>query len=1304
MLIGCQRRPRTGLIVSGMLLVALTIAISTLPPAAFAANPHVPASVTAASCPQCHDPHEAAVGENILKASGSIEGEPDPVKFCYACHDGSSAVNVKNGMNNAAFDNVSGHSVEAVGGTGADLTDVCASCHDPHADSTTRFRLAKEIITVTLPDNSTVDRNVDGADNTWCFACHDAQHSWWVSVDRATRSTTAYSNLIAKPSRNTTGYPLAGTFPGETAYAGSGHAGIPAAGVTDWVMPSREATRVAGDCLWCHSAHRGDNEHDGLVASFSGSSAEDVAGGAHPGRYAQACFECHGNSTGAVYKPAGEFGDAYWQDTVGAPDIYSRVTEDSERAGHRIKTASGALYEQGSPLPCYECHNPHGSKNGNTVMISDALGGNLHPDGTAEQVRQFCFSCHVTGDATPVGWDSDANDDGAHTDGTYTATLINTATGDSVAGISRTTEPPVSYLRLTTSAYHLQGSALSCYNCHGDVHRPTGGVSDGGLACYGCHRSDTASLDYEKNMEYDGANKGDNYHHVMGTPTTSGDSAFTSSTYPAAGTDVYCLSCHVDHDKFNSSKSSSLRSSIGSAPSGATASNTDFSATSGGVCLGCHYVSRTKDPNNRKSDGTSATPAIPYTSANAVDAGTVYGASEHRYQVAGRQRGDGTTFGGDCSKCHSDRLTGMYFKTATTGPEFGLHYDPSRRILEALGRGSVPDPYAEERFCYSCHSVAGSAPSGDGFKTTIDRDWYGDADGSMDGPSQAIYGEISANSAPWKTTSEDVLYFKTSAEGAVSGNQPTGDHSGDIYEPSTWLTRSMSPSPSSATAENYDTANVTTVVGRFYRRVRFVSPAVASQVTVPVNSSWRVDAYAREGNGNQNAYMRPYIYIWRADNSTKVAVAGPGNDTTEFTNNATPGLYSHTLANSGGAVTLQPGDKLVVDLAVYTNGAATGPLTYRWGLGYQGFLDAPVDIAWATPAGSAHSVDSYTGAHRPDESQDDISANKHVECQDCHNAHAAGATLNVWAGANTNRVGTGSPLLGVSGQTPAYPPATWPNTSSLTSRWVAPDPNGYTAASPSTYEYQICFKCHSSANKNLNSNVTGPAWDSTWTNVALEFNTDNASYHPVMGPTKQRTGYTRLNTWMRDPWNRTTANNGIYRQTMNCSDCHGSSASSPAAQGPHGSAVKHLLVGTWPTKNSDGSGVIGSADMWSLDDGTAPRYTGMLCDKCHNMDVLDTAFGAHSSHDTDSRDDCVYCHVTVPHGAGLYGLLGDGGTRTSSAVGQSEMPERYAYQGNKANLMLRAYGGNPGDQGSCQDSTAYTGCNHHSGDVGLWNW
>jgi predicted CXXCH cytochrome family protein len=1177
-------------------IVALLLFVGASGPAFAADSPHgdYAPDPGLGKCGMCHRPHEAQTSQGLLfLTEDSTTTVVTQTLFCFKCHgdSGPAESNAK-----ASFETgfPSGHKTEdlAADDQDADLTNTCAGCHDPHSKVAGLPR--------TEINGQEVTRTADP--NSWCLACHtpelDPNWSGLVGDDY-------YDLLYELSSRDASGYPTTGTFRGVSAYNASAHSTIPASDtVTIQESPLRTASRGEGDCLWCHASHRGVSEYDNLLGEFGPSAPGD------PG--ADVCFGCH------------DAGEGYG-------------------TGHFI-SSPGSVLAAGSPLPCYECHNAHGSKNGNAMLGQDSLGSNLDPSTPGGQ-SAFCYTCHLSADG--YGWNSYSSPAGMED---WTTLQSQSGITTSVVGIARE-----DMVALPASVGAHDSSVLEGCTCHGSPHAPNpDGISNGGLACYGCHST------YKENMEYTGSARTGSYHHVLGKAGTPGDTAFASGSYPGAGSDVYCLSCHVDHDKFNSDMAANLRDSLGASPAG---SNTDFGGSaSPGVCLGCHNVARAKDTTNRKDDGTTFTPAI-----SAAD----YDASAHQYKVAS-QFGDSTSFQGDCSKCHSDRQS----KTFQTGSiTFGLHWDSSRRILAALGRTSVPDPYAEERFCYGCHSAAG-----DGFKSTAGRDWYGAAGAIMSASSQNIYAQT-------ELTPSSQLFFKPVSEEAVSGNLPTGDQSGDTYQGGTWQARSMSPAASSAAYESYDTATAAIPTGtQNWRRVRFVSPEVAAAVTLPA-SSWTVSVFARESNGSANAYMRPHIYVWRADNATKVDLVAPATLGAEFATTALPGASRTQTTAAGSAVTLQPGDRIVLDLAIQTvNGSGTYATTYSWGSNAVGSLQAPTSITWNVDPASGHGVGDYIGLHKPsdaDETRAYLSANKHVECADCHNPHAAGSTLHSWDGANTNKIGDDSPLLGVWGERAVYP-APQADAANLGTRWVAP--SGYVRVGNATYEYEVCFKCHSGANSSLTS--WGGSGADAWTNVALEFNIDNASYHPVMGPVKSHTRYTKTTAWMKDPWNKTAANGGLGVQTMTCTDCHGSPLADSQAQGPHGSSIKWILKGTWPTKRADGTGAIGTADMWRLTDSS---FSGMLCDRCHNVSTI--SFRAHTSHTNTNRDNCVYCHVTVPHGSAMYGLLGDG---------DSTMPARYAYGNDLNNMKMRAYGGNPENGNSC--NVGGTGCTQHTGNTGLWNW
>lgn len=678
-------------------LAGMVFASALSPATAYAENPHVPATVTSISCPLCHDPHQAAVGDSILKDVKGGQTGLNQVTFCYGCHDGSLAINVKTGTtSNVSFEGSSGHSVEPTSTT-ADLTHVCADCHNPHADSAMQPRLPRASITVTLTTGVTEEREVTEEPNSWCFACHDDDQIWYTST-----TETPYPQL-SSPITVASGYPDTGTFPGETTYksATNAHANIPAGSMTT----SHEATRVEGDCLWCHSGHRGKSEYDGLVDTFGAAKNPASADDLVRGDYAAVCLRCH--------KTGGLVGAA-------AVDIASKVLADAEDAnalttalnGHRVRSSGGDL-PVNSPLPCYMCHNPHGSTRNNKTLLSDTLGANLDTS-TDAGMRAFCFTCHTsydeaddgTGTMLPYGWDSEA-DSGA---GGYV--LIDAS--EEVVGLRRAADEASheNKLRLWRARGHKSTDTENCIDCHIDVHAPMSGKSLGGQDCLECHKPLNPMVDSKES-----------YHHVLDAtvvvdgygpgyaPGTLVDPS-SGNEYPVSPSALACVSCHVDHDMYEDAdapvndpakadgKAFSLRSS-------ATDPTPDAVDTDDGLCLSCHSVERErnntgqKDPVLSKADNViGISPTYWY-----GDDAQGIAKSPHNYTASGTFD-DGSSFRANCAKCH-----GTLEATLSSG-RFAVHTSAEQRLINALGDDNT-HVVNEECMCYRCHSYAADPIGGD---------------------------------------------------------------------------------------------------------------------------------------------------------------------------------------------------------------------------------------------------------------------------------------------------------------------------------------------------------------------------------------------------------------------------------------------------------------------------------------------------------------------------------------------------------------------------------------------------------------
>ena len=215
-------------------------------------------------------------------------------------------------------------------------------------------------------------------------------------------------------------------------------------------MPIKDAFGF-GACDNCHNVHGGPSLHDMLDTTYSGVVGSEV--GSLPENYAL-CFSCHNINGPSGMNEASKM-IAYY---------YDRSVNPGTRSGHGI-ISGGGYVPSGGRLPCYDCHNPHGSagyngQGANAFLLSDERPGwygltDIKND--SAQVRRFCFGCHPSSDG--IG-------------------------GGTVEGIT------LSPLPNTVSA-HLSTATTHCYDCHGrdyssseghNVHNP----SPGGY-CVTCH-------------------------------------------------------------------------------------------------------------------------------------------------------------------------------------------------------------------------------------------------------------------------------------------------------------------------------------------------------------------------------------------------------------------------------------------------------------------------------------------------------------------------------------------------------------------------------------------------------------------------------------------------------------------------------------------------------------------------------------------------------------------------------------------------------------------------------------------------
>ncbi|QWV92408.1 cytochrome C [Geomonas oryzisoli] len=243
---------------------------------------------------------------------------------------------------------------------------------------------------------------------------------------------------------------------------------------------------------------------------------------------------------------------------------------------------------------------------------------------------------------------------------------------------------------------------------------------------------------------------------------------------------------------------------------------------------------------------------------------------------------------------------------------------------------------------------------------------------------------------------------------------------------------------------------------------------------------------------------------------------------------------------------------------------------------------------------SAHKVNETFGVH--DDAENPLSAARHVECEDCHNPHAANGAAAV---------------------------APYVNGRLSQVRGVAMTGEVKTA----TYEYEVCLKCH--GDNNFSSTVI--TRQVATLNTRLEFSPGNPSFHPVMAQ-----GRGDSVPSLRTDLGYSTSS-VIY-----CSDCHGSDQSVKAGgsgpNGPHGSSFKYMLLQRYDT------------EFYPL---SYSESNYALCYRCHNKDTLFTPtspfyapaknLALHDVHVKQQGVGCFICHD--PHGVSS----GHGGTVQKNA-------------------------------------------------------
>lgn len=937
---------------------------------------------------------------------------------------------------------------------------------------------------------------------------------------------------------------------------------------------------------------------------------------------------CHSNGQG---KPGRKDNELLWSQTTrtaGNCDFCHGNDRESD-------------WRKSAPLYASESDSYRGALKGNAHDKHITKGATVLPSNIQ------CYSCHgaTTRDNTSV-YDKQKHMSKTYNIFSYAQGLYSSAFRDGDYTQDRTSVT-VDY------SYNPAGSSCSNVSCHPiGIDLATGQSLtrenstlqwNGRNQCTNCH-----------NMNMQDTST---FHHAMrnysaGYPTASPNGDATSG---ANAVSRRCTMCHVDHNLFSpdlntasGGRAYNMRTDIATTPNAAGGfTNTDFvKSGAGGICISCHYQAKTKDTTRRRVDaGTTVTPVITMNN---------FSGSAHQYEVPAKYFSDGSSSFGNCAKCHNalQGETSVFMNVSTAagslGLSFGNHNSGIRRLQGTLGASGGET--AEEQICYRCHSHTTDYDPGGGPPKAIDgKDYYGVA------PMRASAEEIfTANkyyrvaNPTYSTTNR--LYFKPSAGDAGYPAVPMPDAPandgdlGDTFAGGTYIIRSMSPW---ATATSYETKSQTTnqTGTRFWKMAKFVSPAVYSNTTVPAGT-WNISLYSRENSSYQNARVRYTVYKWTTGDAKGSTIITKGTISSELGTTSAPGAIRQ-VSISVPATSLTVGDKIVVDLALQTttsSSTSSYSASYYFGNRAPSSLTLPGNVSFSyadpgTPQVYGHAPAIYQGTHRPspaDETRAYIAANKHIECNDCHNVHQTRYGLHTAGNPALAKV-----LTGVSGVSVTTWGANWAGVTTY-------NPSSTTAPLvTATAEWQICFKCHSGANAGNTS--WGGAGAAAWTDLALEFNPNNESGHPVITSLNSYANSNApkalLASQMRAPWTN------VGNQVMTCSDCHASD--SAIAKGPHGSSTKWMLAGTnknWPYTTSAGNGT-SSGTLATMNTTSSTTF----CENCHVTSAAGhNAAGSWTGQtSTHLGRACVSCHIRVPHGA-----------KTARLMTGAAAPARYKPDGN----------------------------------------
>lgn len=292
--------------------------------------------------------------------------------------------------------------------------------------------------------------------NNLCYTCHSSKPVGYPAQEEDRMPIgSSYPGYFEY---NSNGVKIPGVenrkrWPGQLAYENSGYSSSGkffSPHRSDLDMP-RKDNNNSGMCVNCHNPHGTKNPFDMLDTTYL--NIEGAFVGGRPENY-ELCFKCHSTLGPTGMNPEGK--------RIG--DFYDKLINNDAESGHQFKTTFGYV-KKGDKLPCYDCHNPHGSQGNdgvhpNAYLLSDQRLGWSGLDSLKTSnfhIRKFCFGCHKSSDGQG---------------------------GGSVEGVSLQALP-------NSVLEHSFNDQTHCYDCHGrdyssptarNIHHPASGGD-----CISCH-------------------------------------------------------------------------------------------------------------------------------------------------------------------------------------------------------------------------------------------------------------------------------------------------------------------------------------------------------------------------------------------------------------------------------------------------------------------------------------------------------------------------------------------------------------------------------------------------------------------------------------------------------------------------------------------------------------------------------------------------------------------------------------------------------------------------------------------------